>query len=199
MGPPQGWVGGWVPWRVVLSHTDDIYALITEVEAFPSGVQFTLASRFRPGNFDLHPGPWREMLHPGQPGGRMFGVGFADGRRAMVGRPFPPPFDDEPTEPVLTLIGGGGGGEEWRMGMWLWPLPPPGPLTFVASWAEQGQEERATTVDATELINASRRAEQLWLVDDGAPSGHIMGVGSASAQATIANKPDHEELSTGSA
>lgn len=110
----------------------------------------------------------------------MFGIGFADGRKAVVGaRPF---FQDEPYGPVLIARGGGGGGEEFRMGFWLWPLLPPGPMTLAVAWEAQGVPEHTITVDATELVTASERAEKLW---DVAP-GSVVGGGSVSSGMTAA-------------
>jgi hypothetical protein len=182
MGPPPGWVGGWVPWHILLTHTSDVYSVITAVEAFPSGVQFTLASRFRPGAIDLHPRPGHPMMGLGSPGGPLFGVGFADGRKVMAGRQFSP-LDAQPDGPLLMPRGGGGGGEEWRMGMWLWPLPPPGPLTFVTAWPTLDIIETTLTVEATELIAAAERALRLWAVDQGSmlPAGSFGGGSFATA------------------
>ncbi|HZQ88135.1 MAG TPA: hypothetical protein VFA83_25020 [Acidimicrobiales bacterium] len=191
MGPPPGWVGGWVPWRVVLTRTADAYTVITDVAAFPSGVEFAVVSRFRPGTFDPHARPGGPPFRPGYPGGPMFGVGFADGRKAMFARPFPPPLEDEPDGPVLTPRAGGGSADEWRMGMWLWPLPPPGPLTFVTAWAERGEAEHAATVDAAELVDAASRAEKLWDVDEDPPAGGFAsGGGYFTSQAVLAKRPD---------
>jgi hypothetical protein len=119
----------------------------------------------------------------------MFGVGFADGRKAMLGRLFPPNLEEDPDGPVLMPRGGGAGGEEWRMGMWLWPLPPSGPLTVVTSWAERDQNERAVTIDAAELVEASEHAEQLWVVDENAVHG-AMGGGYSVGHAILAKRSD---------
>ncbi len=191
MGPPPGWMGGFVPWRLLLVRTSDIYSVITDVEAYPTGVQFTIASRFRPGAVDLHPRPGRPpMMHFGQPDGPRFGVGFADGRKTATGLGLPRP-DVDPEGPVLMPRGGGGGGEEWRMGLWLWPLPPPGPLAFVTAWAELGIEETTVTVQAEDLIAAADRAEQLWPVgpDDHQPSGQVSVAGTMIATAVAERAP----------
>jgi len=177
MGPPAGWVGGWVPWHAVLTRTDDFYSVVTDVEAFPSGLQFSVVSRFRPGSIDLNARRGPMMMGFGAPDGPRFGVGFSDGRKAMVGDHRFPGHDAEPEGPVLTPRGGGGGMEDWRMGMWLWPLPPPGAVTFVTSWEEFAVAEAAVSLDADELVAAAGRAVRLWSVDPN--DGHGRG-GSAS-------------------
>lgn len=41
---------------------------------------------------------------------------------------------------------------------WAQPLPPPGDLTFAATWRSYGVEDARHSVDAAALIEASRRA-----------------------------------------
>ena len=51
------------------------------------------------------------------------------------------------------------------MSFWLWPLPPPGPLTWVGQWPDRNLSESVVEVDATILEAAASEAEQLWEVD----------------------------------
>lgn len=48
------------------------------------------------------------------------------------------------------------------MNQWLRPLPPAGPLTFIAKWPKYGIGESTATVDASKLREAAERAEVLW-------------------------------------
>src|SRR5260370_35758614 len=52
MGPPPGWVGGWVGWHLVLARTADLYAALGEVFCFPTGVEFSVSLRLRPDAID---------------------------------------------------------------------------------------------------------------------------------------------------
>jgi hypothetical protein len=67
-----------------------------------------------------------------------------------------PSHDEEPSGPVVSGRGGGGGGDEWEMGYWVWPLPPEGEMTFVASWPLRNIPEQRATVDASELRHAPK-------------------------------------------
>jgi hypothetical protein len=49
--------------------------------------------------------------------------------------------------------------------MWLWPLPPPGRMTFAFAWAEQGVRETTVDVDAAPLAEAAARTRTLWSDD----------------------------------
>lgn len=175
-GSEPGWIGGWVPWRVVLIKTDDAYAMLREFEAYPTGLQFSMVTTFRPEPTPPASGV-EEMMHArmmmmrGRNGPR-FGVMFSDGRKTAVDEGFPiGSRDREPDRPVLVHQGGGGGGGVWRQGFWLWPLPPPGPLTWVASWEERGIAETSVVVDASVLLEAAAEAEKLWDVPEGVAYG----------------------------
>jgi hypothetical protein len=91
-----------------------------------------------------------------------FGVQFADGRKATnLDRPSYDP-DREPDRPVLNQHGGGGGGLAWDMGHWVWPLPPPGPFTFVCEWPARGIAESRAEIDAGSILEAAGRAVTFW-------------------------------------
>jgi len=58
--------------------------------------------------------------------------------------------------------GGHGLGERMEQRHWLWPLPPPGPLTFGIVWPAQSVPETTVTMDASAFIEAATRTEPLW-------------------------------------
>lgn len=88
---------------------------------------------------------------------------FADGSIVtnLSRRPFPEP-DGEPTGPLLVESGGGGGGRRYDFSYWIWPLPPPGPVTFVCQWPAYGIEESRAQIDARRLLDAAERSVELW-------------------------------------
>jgi hypothetical protein len=169
MGAPTGWIGGWVPWHLELLRSRDCLAVLTDVEAFPTGVSFSLVFRIRPGvNRELGPGPQRPLMmgfHSSD--GPRFGIGLADGQKVVLGR-LSNLDGDEPRSPHLISSGGGGNRDEWRMKTWLWPLPPPGLMTFVMSWPKLEIPEAAASKDSNELIEAAAYAKQIWVDDENA-------------------------------
>jgi hypothetical protein len=143
----------------VLVQTADIYVVLQDFEAFPTGVRFTLRARFRlGGTFDPMPGPGKPSLLPGTPGGPTFAVTFSDGR---TGKSEPGGSLDDP-DVILRYFRGSGGSEEWSMAYWLSPLPPPGVLTWHIGWPEKGALGSPVEVEASDLIEAAPRAERLW-------------------------------------
>lgn len=48
------------------------------------------------------------------------------------------------------------------MDQWLWPRPPPGPLTFIAEWPKHGIPESQVTFDGDNLRRAAEDAIELW-------------------------------------
>lgn len=162
MGPPP-WIGGWVPWHVVVMRNANVYAVLTDVHAFPTGALFTVRAWFRPGAFGRADGPPEPplMMSMGAADGPLIGVRFADGRKTALHQPFPS-SGAEPDGPVLTPFGGGGSGAQEQMVLWLWPLPPAGPLSVGTAWPRGGVEETITTVDGAALVSAANNAEELW-------------------------------------
>jgi len=147
----MGFAGGLVPWTLVLGRSPNIYAVVQDFEAFPSGVRFVLRARFRPGVFDAL------GSFPGTPGGAQLSVLFSDGRRGTVGS-----VPRQPRDIIFNYFGGGGSGHEWTMHLWIAPLPPVGPLTFNIGWPEMGAPMTSVTVEAIELVEAAAKTEKLW-------------------------------------
>ena len=163
MGPPPGFVGGWIPWQVVLAATSDVYVALNCFAAFPTGLSFDMVARIRPGARPRERTNTFMLL--GMDAGFRFEVAFSDGRKAEA-HPMAileMPSATRPDTPLLSAVGPGGGDvRQSRMSFWLWPLPPPGPITWVLSWEEQGVPEQRITLDASEIVSAAGQARQLW-------------------------------------
>ena len=83
---------------------------------------------------------------------------FADGRSADN----PParwPRADQPPDPpwLYQSVSGPDGGH-----VWLWGLPPPGPLAFVCQWAAGQHPASGAEIDASLVLEAAGRATALW-------------------------------------
>lgn len=169
--PPDHILPATVALDLVIASRDGFAAWVAAVLVYPTGLLFELAivRRDRPAPDALRR-PW--FMQPGEPDGPRFGVGFADGRKAVVGRP----VDGPGSRPDIMLSNNGGGGSDrrWTGRMWLWPLPPPGPLTFAFAWPDQGIDEATVDIDAPLLRAAAGRARELW--PDDRP-GHAAGGG----------------------
>jgi hypothetical protein len=51
------------------------------------------------------------------------------------------------------------------MRYWVWPLPPPGPLTFVVEWPAHGIAESRAELDTQPILDAAARAIQVFPED----------------------------------
>jgi hypothetical protein len=91
-----------------------------------------------------------------------FGVQYADVCKATdVG----PPWDDGRRKrkgPVISQGSGQGGEREWQQDLWIWPLPPTGPLTFAIEWRAQQIPLTTHEVDADVIREAAERAQALF-------------------------------------
>src|SRR5262249_34980897 len=108
---------------------------------------------------------------------------FSDGRKATTVGAFPSvdAEDDEkgPAGPILMQGGGGGGPAGWEFDFWLWPVPPPGQLTFAVEWPAHGIELTQRHVEAAPLIEASTKSGPLWpeSVEGGTSSTTLLQLG----------------------
>ena len=150
---PVDMVPGVVPVALLVARTDTHAVLIDGLLVYPTGFDFDLAVRRHPGQPRRHGVHlWEEQLS--------LEVRFADGRHADNGPgPWPRPDDDRPPDPPLlyqSIIGPDGGH------VWLWGLPPPGPLTFACQWPTEQIPPSQAALDAGLVLAAAARATRLW-------------------------------------
>ncbi len=151
---------------MVLIRTEQVAVAIGSVRAYPNGFEFTLHTRL--GRED-ETGPWmgdplerhRRWRRQEPDEGLRLGVMYADGRRAAAPSGCPRPSDDA-GQLVLLQNGGGGSDRTWDGNFWVHPLPPEGPVTFVASWLEHGVAETRAELDGAAIRAAAQRAVILW-------------------------------------
>jgi hypothetical protein len=147
-------VPGVVPVALLVARTNTHAVLIDGLLVYPTGFDFDLAVRRRPGlgRRYHHPDPdvWHELR---------LEVRFADGRRADNGPgPWPRPDEQPPDPPLLYQSTSGPDGGH----VWLWGLPPPGPLAFACQWPAQQLPPSEAVVDAGLVLDAAARATSLW-------------------------------------
>jgi hypothetical protein len=173
MSAPNGTLPGVVALELVLARNDRVAVCVTRLAAYPTGFEFELVTMTAGGGEeDLDPllfGPHRRRR-----GGSAvpeddllrIGVQFADGAKATNVGGFHHGGQGPPAGPVMQSGGGGGGGGSWRQNEWVWPLPPPGPLTFVCEWPAAGIELTRREIDAGLLREAASRAQVIFAEED---------------------------------
>lgn len=176
MNPPDDVLPGVVPVELFLGRSEEAVVMLSGMRAFPAGVAMTLLvrtrTRIRTKRFSLHEelfdGPYRHDQDEAWQRGRLkWGIELADGRRVTNVDPWPDPADPRELPDRPVLFGGGGGGDDRAVDRhyWLWPLPPPGPLTVVLQWPMLGIEQTTTRLDADEIIAAAARSQPVWPPD----------------------------------
>jgi hypothetical protein len=148
---PEGMVPGVVPVELLVARTDTRAVLVDNLLVYPTGFDFDLSVRRHPRH-RRHSGLWGDDLR--------LEVRFADGRSADNGPGrWPRPSGDQlPDAPLLyQSVSGPDGGH-----MWLWGLPPPGPLTFACQWPTEQIPPSQAELDARLVLDAAARATSLW-------------------------------------
>jgi hypothetical protein len=162
--PPESMVPGVVPVELLLARTDTDAVLVTDLEAYPTGLDFVLTVRPRPDRPDQRrwdPDRPHHLFHRYHD--LRLELRFADGRTVSNDpRRWPRTFETEQPDPPFLYPHGGGGSEGWRSRHWLWGLPPPGPLAFVCAWPAGQVPASAVEIDAGLVLEAAGRAVALW-------------------------------------
>ncbi|GIH07950.1 hypothetical protein Rhe02_60170 [Rhizocola hellebori] len=163
---PEDVLPSLVPVEQVLVRTEAVAIALSGLWCYPSGfafgLQIVLREPDRRGRLmsNLH-----HMAEPGEPippEMLRLGLQFADGGKVtnLPGRAHP--WHAEPVGPIMLAEGGGGGNRGYSLQHWVWPLPPPGPLTFVCEWPHFQIGQTETSIDAEVVIDAAARAVVLW-------------------------------------
>lgn len=180
-GPPHGTLPGVVALELVLAKTDKVAVYVSRLLGYPTGFGFDLMTASAPGQheLDLDPmlfGRHRRRTRRGEqeldPDLLRIGVQFSDGAKAtnIGGSGYD---QDPPPGPVMHSGGGGGGGgggSDWHQTNWVWPLPPPGPLSFVCQWPAAEIALTRAQIDAELILDAAGRAQDLF-PDHGSGAG----------------------------
>jgi hypothetical protein len=157
----------------LLGQSGEAAVGITQIEAFSTGFQFTLAIRVRQARRELvhgglytlisgHPHPNAEISLEDR---LLIGVEYANGHRASTLHDMrmggPGAMTDESLL-MLTQQSGSGGELSVDQTYWVCPLPPEGPVTFVSTWPAFGITETRTEIDSAPIRAAAERSRLLW-------------------------------------
>jgi hypothetical protein len=159
-----------LPIGEVIVSTDAAALILTLARVYRNGVELVIDRRIRRGAMSAR--EWHQMqwaLHgqygPDDPGRLRYGVALGDGQHLVLDRPSAT-YGETPEHHFLSQTGGsGGGGEDFYRfddGLWLWPLPPEGPLEVVAQWPAMGVPESRVVLDSALLLEKAAQARQLW-------------------------------------
>lgn len=192
---PDFTLPGTVPGHLLLLRTDTVAVSVGNFRAYPNGFEFTLHTRERPTEETQSARGRRGLLDPfawdwnGENPQDRFRLGllYADGRRAL-GQRWSPDQDHDPD--AIVVHGGSGGGSDhvWDGSYWVHPLPPPGPLVFVATWPGQGVGEVRAELDTTAMHQAAAEAVELWPEEN-----ELTDVRGATAEFTVSVAKDDED------
>lgn len=153
-------VGRYAAQQAVLRWDDEATVVADYFLCYSQGVQFRL---WHARWLDAGPptGLWDTPLGPADFEQAQLTVTLSDGRAATsVGwRTSHDSLRFVGEGPALSMLSSGGGVQVGRRYViWLWPLPPPGPLHIDFQWPTQGFPPCQGTVDATVLRRCARES-----------------------------------------
>jgi hypothetical protein len=149
------------------------------VVAYPQGFEFSVLLRLRRGRIrpllSSGPSPPSDMRPPPNPflAWRWRGMGEVQGSAVQLalwveGTSWSVSNGQEPDErleesaprllPLTSSFSAERGESEW----WVNPVPPPGLLTILCEWPDQGVPPTHSTVDTQVICDAAQKCEDLW-------------------------------------
>jgi hypothetical protein len=163
-GPPHGGDGAVVDVGAVVAESAQATIYLVSVRVFQVGLEFNVdvtATSPDKSPDDLLAEGMSQVPVENLPadGVLRFGVRLPDGTKVTtVNTPIAPV--SKPDGPVLWMRGGPGftiSGSDITMSaaLWLWPLPEPGPISFVAEWPVLGVRFAALELDGKALRSAA--------------------------------------------
>lgn len=176
-GPPEDELATLLPVREVLGTTEQASVALVWALVHSDGVAFRVERRLRRG--DLPAREWQQLVTEfaehgmfgelEDPAARLrFGVVLGDGEQVLDSHPFGQGKDPNvmPTHHVLVRSGGGSGGSDrFYSGsdtLWLWPLPPSGPIELVMQWPALGIGEVRVALDGDRILDLAQQVVPLW-------------------------------------
>jgi hypothetical protein len=168
--PSEGTLPVVVPVNEIVHRGERVVAELDHLRVYPNGFTINLFILTNPHLGEE--GPASRILMTGlghvEHGWPRIGVRFADGRTAGRDATFPGHFDvakDDrgmPTEPIIAMAGGGGGSHGWQFSVWVFPLPPAGPLEVYVALPAADAVESKVVLDGGLVRSAAERASVIW-------------------------------------
>jgi hypothetical protein len=157
--PPVNEMPGAVCERVMLAQQGDVSVFLSGVDVYSTGIDFDLVALLGGDQGGVDVMLWGSTAEPADRS--VLAVEYADGRRVSSDDVWQ---DAEPPVSALHLAveSASGGPPRASMHCFLWPLPPPGVITFRFQWPGQGLVERTTRIDAAVILDAAARSQRLW-------------------------------------
>jgi hypothetical protein len=163
--PSEGAIPAVLAVNEIVLESDDAVVLVEYLSVYPNGFTVHVGIHLNP-----HRAQDNAMMMRGPGGPHRFprvGVRFSDGReggRKLQGRTDMAKDENGlPIEPFISFAGGGGGGPQgWRFGVWVYPLPPEGPLEIFVGLPAAGLVEASVTVDGAAVRAAASKSRVVW-------------------------------------
>ncbi|WP_143115965.1 hypothetical protein [Lentzea xinjiangensis] len=148
--------------QIRLATTDEVCVVLECVSHWPEGFTLHMALFLAAATKEIPHFLHHPLAPPPPPGGPSLAVRFADGRKATT----PDPLDharDIGEMVTLNVTSTVGGGEtHLRQGIYVHPLPPPGPVVIAVRWPARGVGEASTELDGAEIRAGAARALRIW-------------------------------------
>ncbi|MFD8496804.1 hypothetical protein [Amycolatopsis sp. NPDC059657] len=150
-----------LPWSLPLGRSERTIVALRNIDVWPESLTLRVSVYSRDNLLDESKTKLVDHRRVPDRNALLIGVLFADGRRAgsdTISMPSP----TKPDTPVLRADSGGGSSFHFRHDVFIWPLPPDGPMQVVVQWLEREIEETRTELDGTLIRKSAADAKEIW-------------------------------------
>lgn len=150
-----------LPWSLPLARSERTVVAMRSIDVWPEAVTLrisvygldNLTENSRGGLAGQRKVPDQHAL--------LIGVLFADGSRASSDT-ISMPSATRPDHPVLRVETGDNGQFHVRHDVFVWPLPPDGPMNVIVQWLDRDISETFTELDGSAIRAAATEAREIW-------------------------------------
>jgi hypothetical protein len=149
-----------LPWSRPLGRSERTVVALRSINVWPEAITLQI-SVYALDNLIKDGRGLVDHSHQPDRNALLIGVLFADGSRASsdtISMPSP----TRPDHPVLRADSGSGSSFHFRHNVFVWPLPPEGPMNVVIQWLDRGITESFTELDGSAIRAVSVKAREIW-------------------------------------
>ncbi len=148
--------------QIHLAATDEVRIVLESVSHWPDGFTLNLALFLSTATREIPHFLHHPLSPPPAPDGPGLAVRYGDGRKATTLDPLDHGRDTTGTVTLNVTSSVGGGETHLRQGIYVHPLPPPGPVVVAARWPAKGIAETRIELDGAAIRTGAGKALAVW-------------------------------------
>jgi hypothetical protein len=148
--------------QIHLVATGEVHIVLESISHWPDGFTLNMALFLATATREIPHFLHHPLSTAPAPDGLNLAVRFPDGRKATTLDPLEHGRDTSAMVTLNVTSVVGSGETHLRQGIYVHPLPPPGPVVVAVKWEARGVGEARIELDGAEILAGAARARQVW-------------------------------------